>query len=115
MRWLCVTVGLLSACLCLVAWIYLRDRDPASWRPPEGQLARVDAAATLAALRGADCHSGCTEKLLGRVHTDRWLARITVRGRAQCVQIDLDTFASSQQHGLLGVRPSRCAVTRRRT
>jgi hypothetical protein len=112
MRWLCATVCLLSASFCLIAWVYLRDRDPSSWRPPEGQLARVDAAATLAALRGPDCRAGCTEELLGRIHPSHWLARITVRGRPQCVQIDLDTFASSQQHGLSGVQPSRCAPGR---
>jgi hypothetical protein len=113
MRWLYATVCLLGASVCLIAWVYLRDRDPSSWRPPEGQLARVDAKATLAALQGPVCRAGCTSELLGRVRTDRWLARITVRGRAQCVQIDLDTFASSEQHGLSGVQPSRCAVTHR--
>jgi hypothetical protein len=109
MRWLYVTAGLLSASFCLVAWIYLRDRDTSSWRPPERQLVRVDAAVTLTALSGADCRSGCTAELLGRTRSHRWLVRVTVRGRAQCLQINLDTFAVSQQHGLSGVQPSRCA------
>jgi hypothetical protein len=115
MRWLCATVCLLSVSAGLIAWVYLRDRDPSSWRPPEGQLARVDARATLAALQGPDCRRGCASELLGRIQTDRWLARVTIRGHAQCVQIDLDTFASSELHGLSGVQPSRCTVTHRPT
>jgi len=38
MKWLYVTIGLLTTCVCLVGWIYLRDRDT-NWRPPEPQLA----------------------------------------------------------------------------
>ncbi len=109
MRWLGVTAGLLSASLCLVVWIYLRDRDTSNWRPPERQLARVDATAALTALSGAEpCRSGCAAELLGRTQPHRWLVRVTVRGRPQCLQIDLDTFAFSRQHGLSGVQPSRC-------
>ncbi len=67
-----MTVGLLGMSLSLVAWIYLRDRDP-NWRPPERpitrteelKLARADAAVTLSnALRGADCRSGCASDVL---------------------------------------------------
>jgi hypothetical protein len=110
MRWLYLTIGLLGASACLIAWIYLRDRDPSSWRPPERQMVRADAAATLAALSGGGCRSGCATELLGRTRQHRWLVRITVRGRRQCLQIDPYTFALSQEHGLSGVWPSRCVA-----
>jgi hypothetical protein len=109
MRWLGVTLGLLSACVGLVAWIYLRDRDTANWRLPERQLATADAARTLAAFDGADCGQRCTVKLVGHIDSHHWLVRITVQGRSQCLQLDLATFATDQRHGLTGVQPSRCA------
>jgi hypothetical protein len=36
MRWLYVTIALLATSACLVAWLYLRDRDT-NWRPPPEQ------------------------------------------------------------------------------
>jgi hypothetical protein len=109
MRWLGVTIGLLAAGLSLVAWVYLRDRDTSGWRPPERPLARADATTVLAAIDGGDCHSDCAAELLGRRQSGRWLARITVRGQTQCLEINLDTFSFGSQHGLTGVQPSRCA------
>jgi hypothetical protein len=50
MRWLYLTLGLLATSVCLVGWIYLRDRDTSSYLPPgptERQLAQIDATATL--------------------------------------------------------------------
>jgi hypothetical protein len=108
MRWLGITLGLLSACACLVVWIYLRDRDTSNWRLPERQIASADAARTLAAFGGADCAQRCAVELVGRVDSHHWLVRITVRGRPQCLQLDLATFATDQRHGLAGVKPSRC-------
>ncbi len=110
MRWLGVTLGLLSACACLVAWVYLRDRDTSSWRLPERQIATADAARTLAAFSGAECGRHCAAKLLGHVAPHRWLVRITVRGRALCLQLDLATFATNQRYGLAGVQPSGCGT-----
>jgi hypothetical protein len=63
MKWLYVTVGLLATSVCLVGWIYLRDRNTSSYLPPpltERQLAQIDASATLNHLAGADCHPDCT-------------------------------------------------------
>jgi hypothetical protein len=34
MKWLYITVGLLATSVCLVGWIYLRDRDTSSYLPP---------------------------------------------------------------------------------
>jgi hypothetical protein len=110
MRWLYATVGLLTASLCLLAWVYLRDRDPSTLPQPERQLARVDAATALATLGGADCRSGCAAAPLRRIQPHRWLVRVTVQGQPQCLQIDLDTFAVTRRHGLSGVRPSRCPL-----
>ncbi len=113
MRWFYLTAVLLSASLGLVAWIYLRDRDTSNWRPPERQIAHADATAALTALGGVDCRFGCATELLDRTQSHRWLVRITVRGRPQCLQIDLDTFAVSQQHGLSGVQLSPCVFAAR--
>lgn len=109
MRWLGVTIGLLAASLSLVAWVYLRDRDTSGWRPPERPIALADATAALAAFAGRGCHSNCAAELLERRQPGRWLARITVRGQTQCLEIELDTFAVASRHGLSGVQPSRCA------
>jgi hypothetical protein len=108
MRWLSLTVALLTASVCLLGWVYLRDRDPSGWRPPEQSLARVDAARTLTMLGGPACHSACAAALLGRTQPHRWLVRVTVRGHQTCMQIDVSAFAVSREHGLVGVRPAGC-------
>jgi hypothetical protein len=67
MRWLYVTLGLLASSVCLVGWIYLRDRDTSSYLPPpptERQLAQIDASATLNYLVGAGCRPDCAAELL---------------------------------------------------
>jgi hypothetical protein len=113
MRWLGLTLGLLAACGCLIAWVYLRDRDAAGWRVPESQLARADATIVL---ESEDCHVGCTVGVRGRAAgaEHRWSVRLTVQGRPQCLQIDLDTFTVTHQDGLAGVRPERCPPARAR-
>jgi hypothetical protein len=108
MRWLFVTVALLSASLILVAWVSLRDRDPSSVQPPERQIVRIDTEAALTTLGSADCRSGCAVQLLTHTRPHRWLVRVTVKGRPECLQIDLDAFSASPQHGLSGVWPSQC-------
>jgi len=110
MRWFYVSVGLLATSFCLVTWIYLRDRNT-DWRPPEAQLARADAALMLNnVLRGTVCRYGCAAVVLGHNASHRWLVCITVRHRSRCLEINLDAFTFSQQHGLSGVqaRSSRC-------
>jgi hypothetical protein len=112
MRWFYVTLGLLASSVCLVGWIYLRDRHTSSYQPSgltERQLAHADASTTLAVLNKANCRSDCAIELLGHTGPHRWLVRLTLKGRPKCLQIDLDTFTFSQQHGLVGVQPSRCA------
>ncbi len=115
-----MTVALLGMSLSLVAWIYLRDRDP-NWQPPERQitraeeykLARADAAVTLSnALRGVECRSGCASEVLSRAEARSWLIRITLRRRAWCLRIDLDRFMRGQHHALFGLRRTRCTVRR---
>jgi hypothetical protein len=109
MRWLYTTLGLLSASVCLVAFVYLRDRDTSGSRPGEYETAHADGVDTLVALGHGDC-AGCTTQVLSRIGPRRWLVRITVEGRAQCLQIDLARFASTRDHGLTGVRRVRCAA-----
>jgi hypothetical protein len=108
MRWLALTACLLAACVGLVGWIYLRDRYSSDWRLPERQIASVDAARTLQAFAGAGCRERCGVQLLGRGGRSEWAIRLTVRGRSQCLRLDLATFAADQPHGLAGVLPSRC-------
>src|ERR1700677_176984 len=52
MRWLLLTLVLLSSSAGLLGWIYLRDRDT-HWRPPEAQLASSAAEGALSELGGA--------------------------------------------------------------
>jgi hypothetical protein len=114
MKWLYVTLVLLTSSVCLVGWIYLRDRDTSSYLPPqpsERQRALADSSTTLVVLNEGDCHSHCRIELLGHTQPDHWLVRINVKGRSHCLQIDLDTFLVSQKHGFSGVQslqPSRC-------
>jgi hypothetical protein len=110
MRWLFVTIGLLSASVCLLAWVYFRDRDTSSARPPERQIVHIDTEAALTVLGKADCRSGCAVQRLAHTPPHRWLVRVTVEGRPECLQIDLDTFSASPQHGLSGALPSRCPL-----
>lgn len=109
MRWLALTAGLLCASLLLVTWVYLRDRDTASWRPPEAQLARADARTAFAVIGGVRCRPGCGAQVIGQLRPQRWLVRLTLRGRPQCLRIDLDTFATGPR-GLSGLQPSGCGL-----
>jgi hypothetical protein len=108
MRWLYVTVGLLAACACLPGWIYLRDRNT-SWQPSGQQLARADATVADDIL-GANCRSSCATELLGQTGPHSWLVRVTLKGRPECLEINVEAFMVSQQHGLSGVRQKRCAA-----
>jgi hypothetical protein len=106
MRWFLLTLVLLASSAGLVGWIYLRDRDT-HWKPTEPQLAYAAAEGTLGKLGGEGCSVGCSAEALSRLAPDRWLARITVRGKTRCVQIDLLAFTVNGP-GLTGVKPSRC-------
>ncbi len=110
MTWLYLTLGLLATSVCLVLWIYLRDRDTSSYLPPgptERQLAQIDATVMLNPLAGAHCLPDCTAKLLDRTKPEHWLIRITIKGHPQCLQINLYTFRITPQ-GLIGVQPTPC-------
>jgi hypothetical protein len=109
MKWLYVTIAVLAASACLIAWIYLRDRDTSTSPPSASQLARNDAAETIIASGDADCRKDCAAKVLGH-SGHRWLVRIIVKGRSQCLQIDLETFGESRGRGLSGVWPSPCVI-----
>jgi hypothetical protein len=107
MRWLLLTLLLLAGSAGLLGWVYLRDRDT-HWQPSEPQLAYAAAEGTLSELGGAGCTVGCSAEALTRLAPHRWLARITVKGKTRCVQIDLLIFTIYGPHGLKGVTPHRC-------
>jgi hypothetical protein len=110
MKWLYITLGLLACSVCLVGWIYLRDRDTSGALPPtlaERQRAEIAATIKLDTLGGADCPSGCVT-VLGRTQPQQWLMRITVKGHPQCLQINLHKFRVRKPYDLTGVRPSPC-------
>jgi hypothetical protein len=113
MRWLYATITLLAMSVSLGSWVYLRDRDT-NWQPPEPRLARTDAKIALNyALRGDPCRSGCWDEVLDQTCSGDWLVRLTIRHRPRCLLIDVHTFTLSE-HGLSGVRLSRCCSGKRR-
>jgi len=107
MRWLLLTLVLLAASAGLLGWIYLRDRDT-HWQPTEPQLAYAAAESTLSKLGGAGCNTGCSTDVLANPTPHHWLARITLKGKTRCVQIDLQTFNVNGPHGLTGVKAHSC-------
>ena len=107
MRWLLLTLVLLASSVGLLGWVYLRDRDT-HWQPTEPQLAYAAAEGTLGELGGVGCSVGCSAEALTRLAPYSWLARITVRDRTRCVQIDLQTFNLHGPHAPVGVEPHRC-------
>jgi hypothetical protein len=110
MRWLAATVTLLTASVALAGGVYLRDRDPGAWRPPEATLARSYARTLLAALGGTGCtHGVCGVMSLTRTSPSRWLAAIEVHSRTRCFEIDLDRFAVTETHGVEGIAAVSCA------
>lgn len=108
MRWLFATLGLLAATAGLAAWIYLRDRNPNAWHPPESQLARYDAQTVLAATQEWPCGSTCfITRLRPEGASQRWFLRIKFPWGPRCSEFDPQTFAFI--HGqLVGVRSVPC-------
>jgi hypothetical protein len=107
MKWLLLTLVLLASSAGLLGWIYLRDRDT-HWHTSESQLASSAAEGALNELGGAGCTFGCSASVLANPAPHHWLARITVRGKTRCVQIDLWAYTTNGPHGLTGVEPHRC-------
>lgn len=110
MRWLGVTVALLAASAFLAVGIYLRDRHFSDWRPSQSALAHADARTLLATLEGYHCHRHCNYQLISHVGGHHWLARINVRSRALCVNIDVAAFAFNPPDHLSGVEQIRCST-----
>lgn len=108
MRWLAVTLALLSASAALVLGIYLRDRGSA-WRPPQRTAADFDARTVLNYVAGPTCGKRCSYELLAHPRTNHWLARVVDRSRAECVDIDLMKFATTATRGILGIEVIDCA------
>lgn len=111
MRWLAATVTLLGASAALIVGIYLRDRDPGHWLPPQRQVAHSDAMAIAAAI-GGTCPRDCAVKLLGHPRRDHWTEKITIPTATRCVDINVMTFATDETHGVAGVTMVRCGTRR---
>jgi len=110
MKWLAATIALLSASVLLVVGVYLRDRDPGAWRPPEATLAHSYATTLLALLGGADCtHGICGVTSLSRTSPARWFTALEVHSQMRCFEIDLDRFAVTTQHGVEGIAAVTCS------
>jgi hypothetical protein len=109
MKWLGVTVALLTTSLVLVIWIFLRDRHVPDWHPSPAAVAQEDARTVLAALKGYHCHGNCDYQLLGS-NGSRWLTRVTVPWGTRCFEIDIKTFEFSPKNGLSGLARVTCPV-----
>jgi hypothetical protein len=106
-KWLAVTLALLGISAALVTGIYLRDRDT-SWRPAPRTAADFDARMVLTYVAGPDCGARCSYELLANPRDNHWLARIVDRSRAECVDINLDTFGINESHGIAGIVMINC-------
>jgi hypothetical protein len=107
MRWLAATLVLLGACAALVIGIYLRDRDT-SWRPPPRTEADFDARMVLNFVAGPTCGRRCSYEVLANPRNNHWVARIVDRSRAECVDIDVEKFGITGEHGISGIRLISC-------
>jgi len=107
MRWLAVTLALLTASAALVAGIFLRDRST-SWRLPPPREAAADARMVLNYIAGPQCGNRCSFRLLAHPRSGHWLALIVDRSRPQCVDINVETFDISAPHGVAGIESVGC-------
>jgi hypothetical protein len=107
MRWLAVTVALLTASAALVVGIFLRDRS-ASWRLPPRRAAAVDARMIMTYIAGPQCGKRCSYRVLAHPRSDHWLALIVDRSRPHCVDINVKSFDISALHGAAGVESVSC-------
>lgn len=108
MRWLAVTVGLVAASLVLVSGIYLRDRNPSHWLPPQRKVASYDAETIVLQL---GCGHLCHYKLLSNPRPNHWVARIEKLGEpVYCFDIDVMSFDVSGARGVSGATAVRCAA-----
>jgi hypothetical protein len=103
-------VALLAASAALVLAIYLRDRDPGGWLPPQREVAHSDAMA-IAAEIGGMCPRDCAVSLLGHPRTNHWTERIVIPTATRCVDINVLTFATYEERGIAGVTVVSCDAT----
>jgi len=106
MRWLAVTVALLSASAALVAGIYLRDRDPSGWLPPPRVAARQDAETIL--LEIACPRAICSYRLVGNPRPGHWVASLFTGAGTVCFDIDLVAFDVDASRGFTGATRVPC-------
>jgi hypothetical protein len=107
MKWFTATIVLLLASAALVLGVFLRDRDTA-WQPPARAAASFDARWVMTYVAGPTCGTRCSYEVLANPRANHWLARIVDRSRAECVDIDVDTFDVSGAHGISGIQVIDC-------
>ncbi len=107
MKWLILTVAMLTASALLVAGIYVRDRGTTGLRPPPQPLAQRDAQEMLSLLDGGRCADGCTVALVRHPRPSRWVARVQVAAVTKCFELDLLSFRWTRS-GLHGVSVVGC-------
>ena len=106
MRWLAVTLVLLSASAALVAGVYLRDRDLSGWLPPPRVAASQDAETILLAIH---CPRAiCSYRLVGNPRPDHWVASLFTGARTVCFDINLLAFDVTATRPFSGATPVPC-------
>lgn len=108
MRWLAATVAMLGASVAIVLGIYLRDRDPSNWLPPQRTVAHSDAM-SLAAFLGGTCPRECAVSLVDHPRADHWTERIEIPTTTICVDINVRTFETQHVAGISGVTSVACS------
>jgi hypothetical protein len=96
----------LGASLAVVVVIFLRDRDPSNWLPPQRRVAYSDAM-SVAAVLGGTCPRECSVRLVDHPRADHWTERIEIPTATMCVDIDVRAFDTGA-HGIGGVRRVAC-------
>jgi hypothetical protein len=107
-KWLAVTLTLLAVTAGLVAGIYLRDREPSHWLPPQRQAANADVKTMLLQMR---CGGQCTYALLGNPRPDHWLARVDDGRTIKCFDINVMAFDTGDTRGVSGVESVHCDLS----
>ena len=109
MRWFGATLTLLAASLAIVVGIYLRDRVPSRWLPPERTVAHSDGM-SVAAVLGGTCPRECKVSLVGHPRPDHWTEQIEIPTSTLCVDINVRTFETAHVNGIYGVTRVACGL-----
>ncbi|MGZ4297284.1 MAG: hypothetical protein ACXVE4_08735 [Solirubrobacteraceae bacterium] len=107
MRWLAATLTLLAATFAVGLGLYLRDRVPSNWLPPQRTVAHSDAM-SLAAVLGGTCPRECKVRFIDHPRADHWTEWIETPSTTICVDINVRTFETAEVNGISGVTTVAC-------